>query len=136
MNRIQRAYAQAKARHDAIKAANDQREADYCAAHGYKTGDGKPALHVWMIDDDAIFETANAEFSILNEQSGNDGIEAREALRSAEDALIEWGLSIIPRGMEKERETLRSEGKRLLKVREQLIDLAFKVDSRTVPTLA
>ena len=133
MNKIQMAYALAKAQHDAIKDENDKREAEYCAKRGYLTGEGNPALHVWMIDDETIFEAANEEFCRLNEQGGNDEIKAREVLKAAENALIEWGLSIMPRGMAKERDTLRREGERLLKVRKQLIDLAFRVDARTIP---
>lgn len=133
MSRIQRAYALAKAQHDAIKAENERIEAEFCAKRGYLTGEGNPALHVWMIDDETIFEAANEGFCTLNEQGGNDEIKAREALRLAEDALIEWGLSIMPVGMAKERDALIRESGRQLKVRVQLIDLAFRLDARTIP---
>jgi len=134
MNKIQRAYALAKASHDAIKEANDQREAEFCRARGYVTAEGNPALHVWMIDDETIFETANAEFCAMNEQGSNDEIKARELLRAAEDALIEWGISIMPASMHKEAETLRNGAKNLMRVREKLIDIAFRLDSRTIRT--
>ena len=132
MNKIQRTYALAKAQHDAIKADNDRREAEFCAEHGYKTEEGNPALHVWMIDDEAIFEAANEEFCALNEQNGQEEINARETLNTAEDALIEWGLSVMPIGFVKERETLRRGAEQNFKTREKLIDLAFRLDSRTV----
>ncbi len=119
MNKIQRAYALAKAQYDAIKAENDRREAEFCAARGYVTEEGTPARHVWMIDNEAIFEAANAEFCAMNEQGGNDEIKARELLRAAEDALIEWGISIMPASMHKEAETLRNGAKNLMRVREK-----------------
>jgi hypothetical protein len=132
MNKIQRTYALAKAQHDAIKADNDRREAEFCAEHGYKTEEGNPALHVWMIDDETIFEAASEEFCALNEQNGQEEIDAREALRAAEDALIEWGLSVMPLGLKKERETLRRESERNYTIRKKLIDLAFRLDARTI----
>jgi hypothetical protein len=132
MNKIQRTYALTKARHDAIKADNDRREAEFCAEHGYKTEEGNPALHIWMIDDEAIFEAANEEFCALNEQNWQEEIKAREALNDAEDALIEWGLSVMPLGLKKERETLRRESERNYTIRKKLIDLAFRLDARTI----
>lgn len=134
MNKIQRAYALAKAQYDAIKEANDQREAEFCRARGYVTAEGNPALHVWMIDDETIFEAASEEFCALNEQNGQEEIDAREVLRAAEDALIEWGLSVMPAAMKREAETLRKSANRLLWVREKLIDLSFRLDARTIKT--
>jgi hypothetical protein len=131
MNKIQRAYALAKAQYDAIKAENDRREAEFCAARGYVTEEGTPARHVWMIDDEAIFEAANDEFCEMNEGNCNEEIRAQEALRAAEDALIEWGLSVMPLGLKKERETLRRESERNYTIRKKLIDLAFRLDART-----
>ena len=132
MNRTQKVYALAKAHHDAIKADNDRREAEFCAEHGYKTEEGNPALHVWMIDDETIFEAANEEVCALNKQNGQEEINAREALNAAENTLIEWSLSIMPIGFVKERETLRHESERSYTIRKNLIDLAFRLDARTI----
>ena len=132
VNQVQNRYAGAKARHDAIKATNDQREAEFCAAHSYTTRDGNPALHVWMIDDKSIFEVANREFSALHQVDYNEEIKAQEALEAAEDALIEWSLSILPANMQQHVETLRNEAKRRIKVRDEMIDLAFRLDARTI----
>ena len=129
MNRIQQTYAIAKAHYEAIKEANDQREVEFCTKYGYKTSEGNPAQHVWMIDDEIVFESANTEFCALNEQYGNDEIEAKNTLNEAEDLLINWGLSIVPASMANEREILHSQGMRVLKVREKLIDLAFRLDA-------
>lgn len=134
MNRIQKAYAVAKAHHDSIKTANDQHEAEYCAAHGYTTGEGNPALHVWMIDDESVFETANEEFSALHKEKYDEEIKAQELLTAAEDALIEWSLSILPANMQQHAETLRNEAKWHVKVRDEMINLAFRVDHRTIRT--
>ncbi len=136
MIKVQSAYALAKAYHDTIKAENDQREADFCRARGYVTEEGNPALHVWMIDDESIFEAANEEFCAVNEQNGQEEINAREVLRAAENALIEWGLSVMPLGLKKERETLRRESERNYTIRKKMIDLAFRLDARTIKKCA
>jgi hypothetical protein len=71
----------------------------------------------------------NEEFYALAVDSANRHDAARAAVKDAENALIEYGLSIAPVEI---RETLRKESRRILTIRERLIDLVMRLDTRTV----
>ncbi len=133
MNRLQREYAEAKATLDAIQARLEQAESEYCTSHGYTDEDGNPVNRIYQIDDDAAFEAANNGFWALHEQDAKEENAASKALRQAEDALIEWGISVMPSSMKREAETLEKGMNRFVWVRTKLIDLAFRLDARTVP---
>lgn len=134
MNRLQREYAEARATVDAIHATMEQVEAEYCTVHGYTDEDGNPVKRIYQIDDDAQFEAANNGFWALHEQDAKEENAASKALREAEDALIEWGISVMPSSMKREAETLERGADRFTWVRSKLIDLAFRLDARTVKT--
>lgn len=126
MNKQQRAYAKAKAAFALAKEHENETECAYLAAHGYKgplyalegkiDADLYDALEIGICEN----EDCAAAFSA--------SIDARKALVKAEDALIEYGISISPAGI---RDTLRSGVKRR-EIREKLIGLAFRLDTRTV----
>ena len=131
MNKQQKAYALAKARYEAAREAEKDAEAAYIARHGIVNDDGTAprAIHAIECDDDRFED-------ILNEIDANGELskvyaevtEAALALRKAEDALIEYGLGLMPAGPSA---TLRK-AKDRPKYREQIIDLTFKLDTRTV----
>ena len=132
MNAVQLAYAEAKAANEAAAEAYDEAEQKYIQTHGIKNEDGTTPRHIWSV------ECPEDEWDAINEAAGEDPEiseawkirgAAEDILRTAEDALIEWSLSIIPAGL---RETLEP-AKKQYKVREKLIDLAFRLDARTVP---
>ena len=86
--------------------------------------------HPW---NEEAFEKANEEFSAqvaaCGLGAGNNT--ARAALKAAEDGLIEYGLSLVPVNV---RGTLEQGMKERSAVRQQLIDLALRLDPSTVPS--
>lgn len=132
MNKVQKAYALAKA---AYKAAEDEEtrvERAFIARHNIKNSDGTTPDYLWKWDaPDDEWDAMNALLDA--EEGGQAALDmmdaAKKALVSAEDALIEYAISISPAGI---RDTLRRGAKNQLSVREKLIDLAFRLDTRTV----
>ena len=137
MNKQQKAYQIAKAQLDTIKELANEIERKYIAEHNITNANGEVPAAIYCIDDDEAFDKANEATAPEIEALGI--IAAEKALRAAEDALINYGLSIMPTVNESERETLRNycfglNGATLrLKIRNQVLDLAFKLDTRTVP---
>lgn len=132
MNNLQTSYAIAKATVDAIHASIEQAESEYCAANNCTDEGGNPATRIYHIDDEIAFAAANSEFCALHAQEYEDSRKAETTLRSAEDALIAWGISIMPASMTAQAETLERGAKSMYWVREKLINLAFRLDHRTI----
>ena len=132
MNKAQRDYLGAKARFEALVARQKEMEQAYIAAHGITNPDGGTPERIYCIDDDAIFEKANEEFSAEIVACGLEAEydAARAALRAAEDQLIEYGFSLVPVGI---RGTLEQAAKVKRAVRQQLLDLTLRLDVSTVP---
>jgi hypothetical protein len=123
MNAVQRAYIKAKAVYEMAEGRVNRLEADFLASRG-RTED-----HIWaIIDDYSVFDRLNIEFSEMYQSEEADLFKARDDLKRAEDALIDYGLSIIPK---KYADKLRSS--RDYKLRQELIDLPMRLDTRTVP---
>ena len=137
MNKQQKAYMIAKANLDTIKELANEIERKYIAEHNITNANGEIPTAIYCIDDDEIFDKANEETAPEIEALGITA--AEKALRAAEDALINYGLSIMPTVNANEREILRNYCFGLngytfrLKVRNQVIDLAFRLNTRTVP---
>ena len=132
LNRQQRAYAEAKAAKEAAAEMYDEAEQKYIQTHGIKNADGTTPRHIWAVD------CPEDEWDALNEEAYEDPelkeaadlkSAAMAALLQAENELVDWSLSIIPEGL---RATLEP-AKKQYKVREKLIDVAFRLDARTVP---
>ena len=132
MNKAQRDYLGAKARFETLVAQEKGMERAYIAAHGIVNLDGNTPERIYCIDDDAIFEKANEEFSAEIVACGLEAEydAARAALRAAEDQLIEYGFSLVPVGV---RGTLEQAAKVKRAVRQQLLDLTLRLDVSTVP---
>jgi hypothetical protein len=123
MNTVQRAYAKAKTLYEIAVDLMNRLEADFLANHG------RSEKHVWCIlDDESVFNRLNNEFSETFEYEAAVLFKAQDDLRKAENALIAYGLSIIPK---KYADILRSTQD--ITVRQEIIELAFKLDTRTVP---
>lgn len=131
MNREQKAYALAKARYEAAREAEKDAEAAYIARHGIKNDDGTipRALYAIKCDDDR-YEEIIAEIDANGELRDvyAEVTEAALALRKAEDALIEYGLGLLPA---EPAATLRR-AKDRPKYRDRIIELTFQLDTRTV----
>ena len=129
MNGVQKKYAEAKSLKDAIQHTIDETEEYFVKELGIINGDGTVPSRLFMIDDEEVFDKACEEFEKLHGDLNDEYNATGDALKDAEDALINWGLSIAPSGV---REILMAH-KTEYRVRGKLIDLAFRLDSRTVP---
>ena len=133
MNKVQREYAKAKIAYRAAMLTEAQVEKDWIITNGYKNQDGSFPNCIFMLDcNEEDFDLISAKLADDPEhQKAYDAlIEKENALRAAEDNLIEYGLSIVPAGV---AETLRKV-KNEYKYRNQLIETVMALDTRTVPT--
>ena len=130
-NKTQKAYMIAKARVQEIESRQEEIERKYIADKGIVNPDGSVPEYVWCMDDDAAFDKANEEVSALIAAAGleSEAKAARAALKSAEDRLIAYGLSLAPAGV---RATLERGVKQNADTRQKVIDLTFKLDASTV----
>lgn len=130
----QKTYMLAKANFDVYKDREREIEQAYIAKHSIVNPDGTVPSCVIAIENEEVFERANEETCATCERSGlyEEMEEARRILAEAENALIAYGLRILPAGLQKERETLEKAASRSVATREKLIDLTFKLDARTV----
>ncbi len=131
MNKTQRAYMVAKANIQEIESRQDAIEKKYIADKGIVIPDGSTPEYVWCIDDEATFEKANSELSALIISAGlEDELNAaRAALKTAEDRLIAYGLSLAPAGV---RATLERGVKQNATIRQKVLDATFWLDVSTV----
>lgn len=130
-NKYQEAYMKAKAIVKSIESQQEEIEKKYISDNDIVNPDGSVPELIYCMDDDAAFEKANKECSALISAAGlEDKLSAARAdLKSAEERLIEYGLSIAPAGV---REVLRKEIKENACTRFKVIDLVFRLDVSTV----
>lgn len=124
MNKQQKAYAIAKAAYETALHEQEAAEREYIEKNGIKNSDGTVPRRSYNIDDEVAFDEAMKALEQYEINRSN----AFQTLIAAEDALIEYGLSIVPTGI---AETLRG-AKDNLKYREKIIDLTFRLDAKTV----
>lgn len=130
-NNIQRAYMVAKARAQEVESLQDAAEKKFIADNGIVNPDGSVPEFLYCMEDDAAFEKANAECAALIASAGleEELNAARAALKTAEDRLIAYGLSLAPAGV---RATLEDAVQRNAATRAKVLDLAFRLDVSTV----
>lgn len=125
MNKEQKAYIAAKkdlARAEKIVADREK---------SFLENRGRHEDRLFQIDDERAFDSLLIEFYedpeiVAMEENVHT---KRDALKQAEKALIEYALEIVPAGV---RETLRKGADAQIKIREKLIDLVVKLDTKTV----
>ena len=129
MNKVQKKYTEAKALVEAIQQTIDETEEAVIKELGIINEDGSIPARIWMIDDEKAFDAACKKFETEHGDLEHDLNAAKDALDAAEDELIGWGLSIAPAWVQEKL------GRHLkdYNVRTKLIDLAFRLDARTVP---
>lgn len=131
MNKYQKNYAVAKAAVQAIDEKIIEAEHDYIMAKGIKNLDDSIPEHIYCIDENELFEKSNQEFGqiIIDMELEEQLSKAKEILRRAEDAMIEYGISIAP-------DVLKELMSRLVKtdynIRCKIIDMVFRLDASTV----
>lgn len=131
MNKLQIAYMIAKSCVDALESNLDELEKKYISDKGIVNTDGSVPKHLWCMDNDAAFEEANKEFEALIVANGLDKElnEARDILKSAEDELIAFGLSLAPDNI---RAILEEAVKKNAIIRKKVLNLAFNLDTSTL----
>ncbi|MGG4106739.1 hypothetical protein AAXB25_22835 [Paenibacillus lautus] len=131
MNQIQKTYMLAKAQYEAVDEQVESVDRKYIADKGIVNADGSIPRASWAIDDDATCELAMSECTKIVTESGlwDEHCKARKLLQEAESELIKFGLSFLPK---KDREVLERAVENDLGRRTKVLDLAFRLDTRTV----
>ena len=128
MNKQQKAYALAKAKVQTLFEMQEEHEAEFLKGTGYTNEDGEIPTRFWMIDDEEEFIRLCREFDNHPSNLTKQLNAAEEALKKAEDALIDFAISLIPAGP---RETL-NRNRNSYNIRQKMIDLAFRLDTKTI----
>ena len=131
MNKQQKEYALARARAEALAETMNENEAQFIREQGITNPDGSTPEHLYMIEDEEVFNKAVDDFRLSPLNLYDEHNTAVKELTQAEDALIDYALSITPPGIRPALQT----GRKQYKIRQQLIDAAFRLDTRTVPRL-
>lgn len=130
-NRHQRAYMLAKAYLESLEHQEREVDQSYIAKHNIINSDGSIPRASWAIDDKVLADKAITECSKQVEESGlwSSILEAREQLKNAEENLLKYGLSIVPK---REKEVLEEAVQNNYTIRMRVIDLTMRLDPRTV----
>jgi len=131
MNKVQKAYAEAKAAEMAVEAIIDDLETVYIKENGILNDDGKAPVHLWCMDDEDAFDIHNERFGKQIQESGLEAKhnEARAKANEAEEALVQFGLSLAPAGI---RETLARGVKNNATTRAKFVDMTYKLNISTL----
>ncbi|MST81570.1 hypothetical protein [Bilifractor porci] len=131
MNKQQRNYAMAKSHLQLCEDREHEQEAAYIRDNGITNEDGTTPERIWMIEDETVFDLACAGYDGSRYDLTEDTAEARKQLRAAENDLIDFGLDLLRRTHPKQADTLEAH-RNDYNIREKLIDLSFKLDTRTI----
>jgi hypothetical protein len=130
-NTEQRTYMLAKAHLETLEGVQTDMEREYITTQGVTNEDGETPNAIYCIDNSETFDRINQAFSDLPEAKSlwQEILEAREMLKAAEAALVEYGLSIAPA---KQREILARAAETNYTTRIKIIDLVMRLDVATV----
>lgn len=130
-NKVQREYMAAKALVETLEGRVKEMEQAYIATHSITNPDGTIPERIFCILDEAVFDKANEESAA---EIAACGLEAKynaaqNALKAAEDRMVEYGISLAPAGIR----AILERGAKDYATRKKLIDLVFRLDVSTVP---
>ena len=131
MNKQQRDYEKSKTGKAARRNEDGGAGEILLKGRGLMDSEGTEADSLYKIEDEALFDMACKNFDALpgipelNEEYARAG----EALRAAEEALVEYALSIAPQATAR---TLRESVKNNYTIRQKIITLTMKLDTTTV----
>lgn len=130
-NTEQSAYMLAKAHLETLESIQADMEREYIFAQGIVNDNGETPEAIYCIDDEETFDRINQTFSDLPDVKliWQEILEARDLLKAAESALIEYGLNMAPA---KQRDILTRAAKTNYTTRCKIIDLVLKLDAATV----
>jgi len=135
MNKVQKTYAIAKSHYEACEESLKEYERAWIVKNGVKRLDGSVPNSLWQLcldEEESMFLDYSER---LDNDEGfwklmQDKRTAYQLLHDAEEALIDYGLSIAPAGIREILDRNRCQAK----TREKLLDLTFRLDPRTVKT--
>lgn len=127
MNKQQKAY------HTAARSLKKAEEVLAAEEAAFLERKGRTESRLYEIEDDLVFDSLLIEFYEEPEiVAMEEDVQAkRKALAAAEQDLITYALEIAPVGI---RETLRGGAERQINIRRSLIDLAMRLNTKTVRT--
>lgn len=131
MNEVQKNYMVAKAALQTYEEMVTDIEKKYIAENGIRNENGEIPARVYCIDDENTFNKANEETAKIIHKIGirEKVSDAREILKSAEEDVIKFALSIAPTGI---RKTLERGARENYKIRTELINTTLKLDVSTL----
>lgn len=130
----QRAYSQALRAYQLAEASAAAHERQFLAARSIQDRRGRPARHIWQVEDADLFDALDQEYGTdpTAQRLQADFYQARVAFIQTERALISWALSIVPAAV---RDTLAPAAEHDSGTRKKIIDLALQLDVATVPSV-
>jgi hypothetical protein len=130
MNRQQKNYALAKAAFEACKDTIADYERKWIIEQDITNENGSRPTRIYSIENESVFDEMCEKIETEKEYQRlcADEIAAHDALIIAEDALIDYALSIVPASV---KDTLNAHRKEW-KVRDKILSAAFRLDTRTV----
>lgn len=133
MNKQQRDYEKAKQAKRRVEMKMEAREETFLKGRRLMDSEGTEADRLYKIEDEALSDMACKEFDLLPgiPELNKEYARAGEALRAAEEALVEYALSIAPPATAR---TLRESAKNNYTIRQKIITLTMKLDTKTVKT--
>lgn len=131
MNTQQKNYAAAKAYLETCEAAEAEKEAQYIRDNNITNEDGSTPEKLYMIENEAVFDTALENFTSSEYDLSDQTNEAKRRLKVAEDELINYCLNLFKRVYPKQAAILEAH-RNDFGTREKLIDIAFRLDTRTI----
>jgi oligoribonuclease (3'-5' exoribonuclease) len=133
-NKEQKTYMLAKSYLETLESQEKEIEHQYIMDNKIVNADGAIPELIYCIDDEAMFDKANADCSRITESSGlwDEILKARKLLKIAEENLIKYALSLAPT---REKSILTKEVSQNYTTRLKVLDLVLKLDVSTVPSL-
>jgi hypothetical protein len=134
LNKQQVEYLAAKAMVTTLDVEYKQVDIDYIKANNIVNADGEVPRAVYAIDDQEVFDKANAETSLITNKSGlwASILEARKSLTASEENLLAFGLALLPSFNAEEKATLEKAAATDYTMRLKIIDLIMKLNTKTV----
>lgn len=129
-NEIRRDYITAKSRVEHLIWRIEVMEHEYIKKHDIVNPDGEIPGRIFRILDNEIFRTANLEISAKIVAYGLDDEynAALKTLKKAENRLLGYGLSVVPKSMR----NILERGMKDYTMRQEMIDLVMRMDISTV----
>ncbi|MGN0269064.1 MAG: hypothetical protein ACI4CX_00045 [Candidatus Weimeria sp.] len=130
MNKQQMEYLKAKKALSYEDRQQQKNEREFLRVNGYRNQDGSVPEEIYLYDNDAKFDQCWAEFEVSEYNHYALVREAQARLHKAEEGLIDYALSLMPAFATQYKLELEKE-RNNPKIREKLIDLAFRLDPGT-----